>query len=102
MKVLRTRRYRVASAPTLPTLQVDMDGDWHRYTRQLQKGCEVLAFMTSGNDDHGAMVRLATTGDQVKIIGGKTIMLNQIRLRMKLEPLEPQEVSPVLGMNAVG
>lgn len=44
-----------------------MDGDWHRYTRQLPKGCSLPGVVTIGDDDHGAMMRLATTGELAKI-----------------------------------
>ena len=102
MKGLKTRRRRrVAPAPVAPSLQIDPGGDWRRYTRLLPKDCAVLGVVTIGGDDHGALVRLASTGALVKVTGGEVTMLNQSRVRMKLELLERQQHSPALEMVAV-
>lgn len=100
MKALKTRRRRGthAPAPAAPSLQIELDGDWRRYTRLLPKDCAVLGVVTIGGDDHGALVRLASTGALVKVTGGEVTMLNQSRVRMKLELLERQKYSPVLEM----
>ena len=37
MKALKTRRRRVAPTPAAPSLQIDLEGDWRRYTRLLPK-----------------------------------------------------------------
>jgi hypothetical protein len=54
--------------------------------------------VTIAGDDHGALVRLASTGALVKVTGGEVTMLNQNRVRMKLELLERQQHSPALEM----
>jgi hypothetical protein len=41
-------------------------------------------------------VRLASTGALVKVTGGEVTMLNQSRVRMKLDLLERQQHSPEL------
>jgi hypothetical protein len=101
MKAMRTRRRRLSPAPVSPSLQIDLEGDWRRYTRLLPKDCEVLGVVTIAGDDHGALVRLASTGALVKVTGGEVTMLNQSRVRMKLELLELQQHSPVIEMVAV-
>ncbi len=103
MKALKTRRRRSATpAPVDPSLQIDLEGDWRRYTRLLPKDCAVLGVVTIAGDDYGALVRLASTGALVKVTGGEVTMLNQSRVRMKLELLERQLHSPVLEMVEVG
>jgi len=99
MKALKTRRRRVVvPAPILPSLQIDLQGDWRRYTHLLPKNCEVIGVVTIGGTDHGALVRLATTGALVKVTGGQVTMLNQNRVRMKLELLEWQQHIPAIEM----
>jgi len=98
MKALKTRRRRVAPAPVAPSLQSDLQGEWRRYTRLLPKGCEVLGVAIIAGDDHGALVRLASTGALVKVTGAEVTMLNQNRVRMKLELLERQQHFQVLEM----
>ena len=92
------RRRRVAPAPIPPTMHIDMDGDWRKFTRLLPKDCEVIGVVTIAGDDHGALVRLASTGALVKVTGGEVTMLNQSRVRMKLLLLEQKQHSPVLEM----
>jgi hypothetical protein len=60
----------------------------------------VIGVVTIGGDDHGALVRLATTGALVKVTGGEVTMLNQNRVRMNLELLERQQHSQGLEMVA--
>ena len=101
MKTMRTPRRVVAPAPDAPSLQIDLEGDWRRYTRLLPKDCAVLGVVTIAGDDHGALVRLASTSALVKVTGGEVKMLNQSRVRMKLELLElleRQQHSPALEM----
>ena len=100
MKPLKIRRRRrvVAPAPVAPSLQIDLEGDWRRYTRLLPKDCEVIGVVTIAGDDHGALVRLASTGALVKVTGGEVTMLNQNRVRMKLLLMEQQQRSPVMEM----
>jgi len=100
MKPLKIRRRRrvVAPAPIAPSLQIDLEGDWQRYTRLLPKDCAVLGVVTIGGNDHGALVRLTTTGALVKVTGGEVTMLNQNRVRMKLELLERQQHCQVMEM----
>jgi hypothetical protein len=100
MKTMRTRRRVVAPAPIAPSLQIDLEGDWRRYTRLLPKDCAMLGVVTIGGNDHGAMERLASTGALVKVTCGEVSMLNQNRVRMKL--LGRQQHSPALEMVAVG
>jgi hypothetical protein len=57
--------------------------------------------VTIAGDDHGALVRLASTGALVKVTGGEVTMLNQNRVRMKLELLERQQHCLALEMVAV-
>jgi hypothetical protein len=83
MKAMRTRRRRVAPAPVAPSLQIDLQGDWRRYTRLLPKECEVIGVVTIAGDDHGALVRLASTGALVKVTDGEVTMHNQRRVRMQ-------------------
>jgi len=101
MKALKTRRRRSVPAPIAPSLQIDLQGEWRRYTRLLPKDCEVIGVVTIAGDDHGALVRLASTGALVKVTGGEVTMLNQNRVRMKLDLLERQQHSPALEMMAV-
>jgi hypothetical protein len=101
MKALKTRRRRVAPAPVAPSLQIDLEGDWRRYTHLLPKDCEVIGVVTIAGDDHGALARLASIGALVKVTGGEVTMLNQNRVRMKLELLECQTYNPPLEMVAV-
>jgi hypothetical protein len=62
MKALKTRRpRRVAPAPVAPSLQIDLQGEWRRYTRLLPKDGAVLGVVTIAGDDHGALVRLASS-----------------------------------------
>ena len=98
MKALKNRRRRVAPAPAAPSLQIDLEGDWRRYTRLLPKDCEVIGVVTIAGDDHGALVRLASTEALVKVTGGEVTMLNQNRVRMKLELLERQQHCQALEM----
>lgn len=98
MKALKTRRRRVAPAPIPPSLQIDLQGEWRRCTRLLPKDCEVLGVAIIAGGDHGALVRLASTGALAKATGGEVTMLNQSRVRMKLELLERQQNSPALEM----
>jgi hypothetical protein len=51
----------VAPAPASRSLQIDLVGDWRRYKRLLPKDCAVLGVVTIAGDDHGALVRLAST-----------------------------------------
>jgi hypothetical protein len=67
MKALKTRLRRAAPAPVALSLQIDLQGDWRRYTRLLPKGCEVIGVVTIGGDDHGALVRLASTGALARV-----------------------------------
>lgn len=98
MRALKTRRRRVSPAPITPSLQVDLEGDWRRYTRLLPKDCAVLGVVTIAGDDHGTLVRLVSTGALLKVTGGEVTMLNQNWVRMKLELLERQQHSPKLEM----
>jgi hypothetical protein len=99
MKALKTRRpRRVAPAPVAPSLQIDLQGEWRRYTRLLPKDGAVLGVVTIAGDDHVALVWLASSGALVKVTGGEVTMLNQSRVRMKLELLERQQYSPALEM----
>jgi len=99
MKALKTRRRRrVAPAPIPPSLQIDLQGEWRRCTRLLPKDCEVFGLAIIAGDDPGALVRLASTGALVKVTGGEVTMLNQSRVRMKLELLEWQQLCQVLEM----
>jgi hypothetical protein len=99
MKAMRTRRRRTSPVPVAPSLQIELEGDWRRYTRLLPKDCEVLGVVTIAGDNHSALVRLASTGALVKVTGGEVTMLNQNRVRMKL--LGRQQHSPALEMVAV-
>lgn len=101
MKALKTRRRRSVPTPIPPSLPIDLEGDRRRYTRLLPKDCEVLGVVMIGGDDRGALARLASTGALVKVTGGEVTMLNQSRVRMKLELLERQQHRPVLEMVAV-
>ena len=47
MKALKTRRRRVAPAPIPPSLQLDLQGEWRRYTRLLPMECVVLDVVTN-------------------------------------------------------
>jgi len=100
-RLLRVRRSRNSPAPVAPTMHINMDGEWRKFTRLLPKDCEVIGVVTIGGDDHGALVRLASTGALVKVTGGEVTMLNQSRVRMKLDLLERQQHSPALEMVAV-
>ena len=58
--------------------------------------------VTIAGDDHGDLVRLASTGDLVKDTDGDVKMLYQSRVWVKLELLERQQHSPVIEMVEVG
>ena len=60
--------------------------------------CVVLGVVTIAGDDHGALVWLASTGALVRVTGAEVTMLNQSRVRMKLERLERQQLCQVLEM----
>jgi hypothetical protein len=98
MKITRTRRRRAAPAPPAPSLQIDLQAVWRRYTCLLQKGCEVLSVVTVPGVDHGALVRLTTTGALVRVTGGEVTMLSQSRERMRLLLLKQHQRSPVMKM----
>ena len=51
----------MAPAHASPSLQINLDGDWRRYKRLLPKDCAVLGVVTIAGDDHGALVRLASS-----------------------------------------
>jgi hypothetical protein len=51
----------VAPAPASPSLQINQDGDSRRYKRLQPKDCAVLGVVTIAGDDHGALVRLASS-----------------------------------------
>lgn len=65
-------------------LSVNREGDWRAHTSALPRGCQVLGTVTTGRDDTGALVRLATTGCYVKVKGGKVTMLDQARIKAAL------------------
>jgi hypothetical protein len=88
----------VAPAPIPPSLQLDLQGEWRRYTRLLPMDCGGLDVVTLAGDDHGALVRLASTGALVKVSGGEVTMLNQNRARMKLVLLEQKQHCQALEM----
>jgi hypothetical protein len=54
--------------------------------------------VTLAGDDHGSLVRLASTGVLLKVSGGEVTMLNQSRVRRKVELLERQQHCQVLEM----
>ena len=60
--------------------------------------CVVLGVVTIAGDDHGALVRLASTGALLMVTGAEVTMLNQSRVRMKLERLERQQLCQALEM----
>ncbi len=64
----------------------------------LPKDGAVLGVVTIAGVDHVALVWLASSGALVKVTGGEVTMLNQSRVRMKLELLERQQYSPALEM----
>ena len=99
MKALRMRKRRVvAPAPIPPTMQIDMDGEWRKFTRMQPKNFEVIGMVTIAGDDHGPLMLLASTGALVKVTGGEVTMLNQSRMWTKLDLLERQQHSPELEM----
>jgi hypothetical protein len=98
MKALQSRRRRSVPAPVAPSLQIDLVGDWQRHTRLLPKDCDLISVVTIAGDDHGVLVRLASTGALVKVTDGDVTMLYQSRVRVKLELLERQKHSPVIEM----
>lgn len=100
MKPAKTRRRRVLAA-VAPTMKIDLDGDWRQFTRLVPKDCEVIGVVTIGEDDSGALVRLAKTGTLVKVTGGEVTMLNQHRVLMKMDAITRQAHSPALEMVAV-
>ena len=58
----------------------------------------VPSVVTIAGDDHGELVRLASTGALVKVSGGEVTMLNQNRARMKLVLLEQKQHCQALEM----
>lgn len=100
-KLLKARKSTKSPPPVAPTMQIDLDGDWKRFTRLLPKDCEVIGVVTIAGNDSGALVRLAKTGALVKVTGGEVVMLNQHRVLMKLDALERQTYNPPLEMVAV-
>ena len=81
-----------------PSPQIELEGDWQRYSCVLSQVPGVQYLVTIAEDDHGALVRLASTGALVKVTGGEVTMLNQSRVRMKLELLERQQHCQALEM----
>ena len=70
-------------------------------TRRRRRVAPAPGVVTIAGDDHGALVRLASTGALVKVTGGEVTMLNQSRVRMKLKLLERQQHCPMIEMFAV-
>ncbi|KEF41865.1 MAG: hypothetical protein ER33_08945 [Cyanobium sp. CACIAM 14] len=58
-------------------------------------------WVTIAGEDHGALAGLASTGAPVKVKGGEVTMLNQSRMRMKLELLDQHRQSPTVEIIAV-
>ena len=87
MKALKTGR-RVAPALAAPGLQINPEEAWRRCLYLLPSVFAVLGVVTIECEDHGALVRLASSGALAKGTGGEVSMLNQNRVRMKLERLE--------------
>ena len=67
-------------------------------TRRRRRVAPAPGVVTIAGDDHGALVRLASTGALVRVTGAEVTMLNQSRVRMKLERLERQQLCQVLEM----
>lgn len=83
MKTTTKRRRRVrAFADT--RLGVDPAGDWKACTTTLPKGCTVLGTVSIGADT-GALVRLASSRNYVKVTQGRIDMLNQCTIDRLLD-----------------
>ena len=81
---------------TPPNPQIDLDDDWRRYTRLLPKDCAVLSVVYVSDENHFALVRLATTGALAKVTGGAVAMLNTSRVRKMHDLSEWREHSPAV------
>ena len=79
MKKLRRTR---AVADT--RLRVDPAGDWKSCTKTLPKACKVLGTISIGTST-GALVRLASSRNYVKVTQGRIEMLNQRRIETLLD-----------------
>ena len=66
------------------------------HAQYLKSWIGVIGVVTIAGDDHGALVRLASTGALVKDTGAEMTMHNQSRVRMKLELLERQQHRPAM------
>jgi hypothetical protein len=93
MKKTRSRRRAV-----IPTMRVNLAGDWKACSRTMPKGCTVIGTVTTGQGDTGALVKLATTGAYVKVTDGVIAVLNQTRVIMALEAIRHRENMPAVEM----
>ena len=75
-------------------LRVATGGDWKAHTGTVPKDCEVIGTVTLGARDAGALVRLASSKNYVKINAGKIAMLNQRAVMTALESAERQHYAP--------
>jgi hypothetical protein len=58
MKAVKTPRRRVTLAAVVPSLQIELDGDWRRYSCLVAKAFGVQDLVTIAGDNHEALVRL--------------------------------------------
>jgi hypothetical protein len=58
MKAVKTPRRRVTLAAVVPSLQIELDGDWRRYSCLVAKVFGVQDLVTIAGDNHGSLVRL--------------------------------------------
>ena len=84
-----------------PNLQIVLDDDWLRYTRLLSKDCKVLSVVYLSDENHCALVRLATTRALAQVTGGAVAMLDTSRVRKLHDLSERREHSPALQIVTV-
>ena len=75
---------------------VDLDDDWRRYTRLIPKDFAVLSVVYVIDQNHCALVRLATTRALAKVTGEAVAMLDTSRVRKMHDLSERREHSPAL------
>lgn len=78
----------------MPTMQIELAGDYRAYTATVPKECLILGVVTVGGNS-GALVRLWRTGAYVRVTDGVLHMLNQARVEQRLLVMQRDIDSPV-------
>jgi hypothetical protein len=102
MKALRNRACRVACTSPPTSLRADLDDDWYIDTSLPPIGNVVLDVLTIGDDDHDALLRLATVGARTEMPGWRITILHKSWVRIKQELMQRQQQSLTMVNLKVG